>query len=174
MSEPIMNFPGPSGAALDAMRNRLQRKRKAINAIALTASLAAMAFGLLWLVWILYTTVHLGVGGLSLQLFTESTPAPNTEGGGLANAVVGSLLLCGFGTLVGRPEEPAGEHDPLHQRHPAVRAVDRDRPVRVRDRRCEVGALLGLGRRDRTRAAADSDRDPHDREHAEARAERTA
>lgn len=103
MSEPIMNFPGPSGAALDAMRNRLQRKRKAINAIALTASLAAMAFGLLWLVWILYTTVHLGVGGLSLQLFTESTPAPNTEGGGLANAIVGSLLLCGFGTLVGTP-----------------------------------------------------------------------
>ena len=96
-------FPGPDGAVLDAMRNRLQRKRKAINAIALAASLGAMAFGLLWLVWILYTTVHLGVGGLSLQLFTESTPAPNTEGGGLANAIVGSLLLCGFGTLVGTP-----------------------------------------------------------------------
>ncbi|VWC97373.1 phosphate transporter permease subunit PtsA [Burkholderia lata] len=103
MSEPIMNFPGPDGAVLDAMRNRLQRKRKAVNAIALAASLGAMAFGLLWLVWILYTTVHLGVSGLSLQLFTESTPAPNTEGGGLANAIVGSLLLCGFGTLVGTP-----------------------------------------------------------------------
>ncbi len=49
MSEPIMNFPGPDGAVLDAMRNRLQRKRKAVNAIALTASLGAMAFGLLWL-----------------------------------------------------------------------------------------------------------------------------
>lgn len=103
MSEPIMNFPGPDGAVLDAMRSRLQRKRKVTNAIALTASLGAMAFGLLWLVWILYTTVHLGIGGLSLQLFTESTPAPNTEGGGLANAIVGSLLLCGFGTLIGTP-----------------------------------------------------------------------
>ncbi|CAG9192655.1 hypothetical protein BVI1335_1140028 [Burkholderia vietnamiensis] len=73
-----------------------------------------------------------------------------------------------------RPEEPAREHDPLHQRHPAVGAVDRDRPVRVCDRRREVRALLGLGRRDRARAAADSDRDPHDREHAEAGAERAA
>ncbi|MGK8798249.1 phosphate ABC transporter permease PstA [Burkholderia cenocepacia] len=102
MSEPIMNFPGPDGAALEAMRMRLQRKRKVTNAIALTASLGAMAFGLLWLVWILYTTLHLGIGGLSLP-FTESTPPPNTEGGGLANAIVGSLLLCGFGTLIGTP-----------------------------------------------------------------------
>ncbi|AJX16938.1 phosphate ABC transporter permease PstA [Burkholderia ubonensis] len=103
MSEPVLNFPGPDGAVLDAMRSRLQRKRKIVNAIALTASLGAMAFGLMWLVWILYTTLHLGIGGLSVQLFTESTPPPNTAGGGLANAIVGSLLLVGFGTLVGTP-----------------------------------------------------------------------
>ncbi|KWF07342.1 phosphate ABC transporter permease PstA [Burkholderia ubonensis] len=103
MSEPVLNFPGPDGTVLDAMRSRLQRKRKIVNAIALTASLGAMAFGLMWLVWILYTTLHLGIGGLSLQMFTESTPPPNTAGGGLANAIVGSLLLVGFGTLVGTP-----------------------------------------------------------------------
>jgi phosphate transport system permease protein len=103
MSEPVMNFPGPDGAVLDAMRSRLQRKRKITNAVALVASLGAMAFGLMWLVWILYTTLHLGIGGLSLQLFTESTPPPNTAGGGLANAIVGSLMLVGFGTLVGTP-----------------------------------------------------------------------
>ncbi|MGU7776239.1 phosphate ABC transporter permease PstA [Burkholderia sp. MR1-5-21] len=103
MSQPVMNFPGPDGTVLDVMRARLQRKRKIVNAIALTASLGAMVFGLMWLVWILYTTLHLGIGGLSLQLFTESTPPPNTEGGGLANAIVGSLLLVGFGTLVGTP-----------------------------------------------------------------------
>ncbi|KIP19391.1 phosphate ABC transporter, permease protein PstA [Burkholderia sp. MSHR3999] len=103
MSEPVLNFPGPDGAVLDAMRSRLQRKRKIVNAIALTASLGAMAFGLMWLVWILYTTLHLGIGGLSVQLFTESTRPPNTAGGGLANAIVGSLLLVGFGTLVGTP-----------------------------------------------------------------------
>ncbi|WP_431821983.1 phosphate ABC transporter permease PstA [Burkholderia sp. F1] len=103
MTEPVLNFPGPDGAVLDAMRSRLQRKRKIVNAIALTASLGAMVFGLMWLVWILYTTLSLGIGGLSLQMFTESTPPPNTPGGGLANAIVGSLLLVGFGTLVGTP-----------------------------------------------------------------------
>ncbi|WP_246797415.1 phosphate ABC transporter permease PstA [Burkholderia perseverans] len=104
MSERVLNMPGgQSGAALDAMRERLQRRRKGTNAIALTLSLAAMLFGLVWLVWILYTTLHLGIGGLSLQLFTESTPAPDTDGGGLANAIVGSLLLVGLGTCVGTP-----------------------------------------------------------------------
>ena len=103
MSEPVLNLPGPNGAVLDAMRGRLQRKRKLINAIALTASLGAMAFGLMWLIWILYTTLHLGIGGLSLALFTESTPPPDTAGGGLANAIVGSLMLVGLSTLVGTP-----------------------------------------------------------------------
>ena len=62
-----------------------------------------MAFGLLWLVWILYTTLQLGIGGLSVDLFTQSTPPPNTDGGGLANAIVGSLMLVVLATFVGTP-----------------------------------------------------------------------
>ncbi|MEX3612487.1 MAG: phosphate ABC transporter permease PstA [Burkholderia gladioli] len=104
MSERVLNMPGgQSGAALEAMRSRLQARRKRTNALALSLSLAAMAFGLIWLVWILYTTLHLGIGGLSVELFTQSTPAPDTEGGGLANAIVGSLMLVALGTLVGTP-----------------------------------------------------------------------
>jgi phosphate transport system permease protein len=97
-------MPGSlSPEQLEAVRNRLQRRRRATNAAALTLSLAAMAFGLIWLIWILYTTLHLGIGGLSVQLFTQSTPPPNTDGGGLANAIVGSALLVGLATLVGTP-----------------------------------------------------------------------
>ncbi|WP_028208455.1 phosphate ABC transporter permease PstA [Paraburkholderia nodosa] len=104
MSEPMMKIPGAIyGTELDRMRDRLQRRRRVTNAIALTLSLAAMAFGLLWLVWILYTTISLGIGGLSLDLFTQSTPPPNTDGGGLANAIVGSLLLVVIATFVGTP-----------------------------------------------------------------------
>ena len=104
MSRPSMQLPGSAAPELlAATRDRLQRRRRVVNAVALTLSLAAMAFGLVWLVWILYTTLSLGIGGLSLALFTQSTPPPNTDGGGLANAIVGSLLLVGAGTLVGTP-----------------------------------------------------------------------
>jgi phosphate transport system permease protein len=87
----------------EATKLRLQARRRRTNAFALCMSLAAMAFGLIWLLWILFTTVQLGVGGLSWDLFTASTPAPNTAGGGLANAIVGSLIMVGIATLVGTP-----------------------------------------------------------------------
>jgi len=104
MSEPMMKIPGAIyGPELERMRGKLQRRRRVTNAIALTCSLAAMAFGIIWLVWILYTTLSLGIGGLSVELFTQSTPPPNTDGGGLANAIVGSLMLVGIATFVGTP-----------------------------------------------------------------------
>jgi len=81
----------------------LHRRRKLVNAIALSLSLGAMAFGLFWLIWILYETVVLGVGGLSWSLFVESTPPPNVEGGGLANAIFGSAVMVTLATLLGTP-----------------------------------------------------------------------
>jgi phosphate transport system permease protein len=79
------------------------RRRKLINQIALALSLAAMAFGLVWLIWILWETLILGVKGLSVAIFTESTPPPNAEGGGLANAIAGSLIMVLSATAVGTP-----------------------------------------------------------------------
>ena len=76
--------------------------RKRTNAIALILSLAAMAFGLLWLVWILIETVRLGVGGLSWVALTQMTPAPN-EVGGLANAIYGSFLMVMSATFIATP-----------------------------------------------------------------------
>jgi len=78
-------------------------RRKRVNAVALTLSLGAMAFGLFWLIWILAETVRLGLGGLSLSLFTEMTPPPQAESGGLANAIFGSVTMVGLATLLGTP-----------------------------------------------------------------------
>jgi phosphate transport system permease protein len=86
-----------------AARVRRANQRRRVNAIALALSLAAMAFGVFWLVWILVETVRLGVGGLSLQLFSEMTPPPQAETGGLANAIFGSLTMVALATLVGTP-----------------------------------------------------------------------
>ncbi len=81
----------------------LQTVRRIKNRVALSISLLAMVFGLFWLVWILFTTLHLGLAGLSLQLFTQMTPPPGASDGGLANAIVGSLILVGFATALGTP-----------------------------------------------------------------------
>jgi phosphate transport system permease protein len=90
-------------AALRASRVSQHAKRKRVNAIALTLSLAAMAFGLFWLIWILIETVRLGVGGLSLSLFTQMTPPPQSDDGGLANAIFGSVTMVTMATLMGTP-----------------------------------------------------------------------
>ena len=76
--------------------------RKRVNQIALGLSLGAMAFGVFWLIWILWETIRLGLGGLSLTLFSEMTPPPN-EAGGLANAIFGSFVMVALATGVGTP-----------------------------------------------------------------------
>ena len=88
---------------LDAGRLAKHQRRKRINALALTLSLGAMAFGVFWLIWILLETVRQGIGGLTMQVFTEMTPPPQAETGGLANALYGSALMVGLATLVGTP-----------------------------------------------------------------------
>lgn len=89
-------------AALAAVRQSRYASRKRVNTIALALSLAAMAFGVFWLIWILWETVRLGFGGLSVALFTQSTPPPN-EVGGIANAIFGSLVMVALSTFIGTP-----------------------------------------------------------------------
>ncbi|HRL39313.1 MAG: phosphate ABC transporter permease PstA [Comamonas sp.] len=89
-------------AAQAQARQAKYQQRKRLNQLALTLSMAAMLFGVFWLIWILWETIRLGVGGLSLALFTEMTPPPN-DAGGLANAIFGSLVLVAMATLVGTP-----------------------------------------------------------------------
>lgn len=88
---------------IDARQLARHRRRKAVNALALALALGAMAFGVFWLIWILVETVRLGVGGLALSVFTESTPPPMAETGGLANAIVGSLIMVSLATALGTP-----------------------------------------------------------------------
>ena len=87
----------------EAARRRLHAKRKLANVVALSLALVAMAFGLFWLIWILIETVRLGIGGIALSLFTQMTPPPQAETGGLANAIFGSVVMVTLATLLGTP-----------------------------------------------------------------------
>jgi phosphate transport system permease protein len=77
-------------------------RRKWVNRIALGLSLLAMAFGIFWLAWILFDVLRLGLGGISLSLFTKMTPPPGSEGG-LLNAIAGSFIMVSLAMLIGTP-----------------------------------------------------------------------
>ncbi|HEX5513954.1 MAG TPA: phosphate ABC transporter permease PstA [Gammaproteobacteria bacterium] len=77
-------------------------RRRLINAFNLTVSVLTTVFGLFWLVWLLWTLVQHGLQWISPAIFTESTPPPGGTGG-LANAIVGSLMMTGVGVLIGTP-----------------------------------------------------------------------
>ncbi|HEY8358289.1 MAG TPA: phosphate ABC transporter permease PstA [Ramlibacter sp.] len=89
-------------AATAEERERKYMARKRGNAVALALSLAAMAFGVFWLVWILWETVRLGFAGLTWATLSQMTPPPN-ETGGLLNAMWGSFLMVMLATCVGTP-----------------------------------------------------------------------
>ena len=81
----------------------LYRNRQRSNLIGLMLSMSAMALGLIALVWILFVLFSNGFAALELSLFTQDTPAPGSEGGGLRNAIVGSLMIVGLAVLVSTP-----------------------------------------------------------------------
>ncbi len=85
--------------ALD--RARYQRRRIA-SSITIGLSWVATALGLTILGIILATLIYKGFGGLKLEVFTEMTPPPGSDGG-LLNAIAGSLAMTFIGVIVGTP-----------------------------------------------------------------------
>ncbi|NWG87274.1 MAG: phosphate ABC transporter permease PstA [Hydrogenophilaceae bacterium] len=81
----------------------LYQRRQLMNRVGIGLSMLAMTFGLLALLWILWTLFSKGFAALSWDFFTQDTPAPGTEGGGMRNAIVGSGLILFFTTLVSTP-----------------------------------------------------------------------
>ena len=81
----------------------LYTRRIWTNRIGITLSMLAMSLGLVALLWILWTLFSKGFAVLSWDLFTQDTPAPGSEGGGLRNAIVGSGLILLFSMLISTP-----------------------------------------------------------------------
>jgi phosphate transport system permease protein len=78
-------------------------RRKRANFIGMVLSMSAMIIGLAFLLWILSILMFKGFSALSFSMLTHSTPAPGSEGGGLANAIVGSLMIVLSCSLLSTP-----------------------------------------------------------------------
>ena len=89
-------------SARDKAAAALYRRRRLTNIIAIALACAAAIFGLAFLGWILWTLLSKGLAHLSLSLFTQDQPPP-LEAGGLRNAIIGSLMMCGMGVAIGTP-----------------------------------------------------------------------
>ncbi|WP_396436710.1 phosphate ABC transporter permease PstA [Limnohabitans sp.] len=85
------------------MNHALYRRRRLSNAWGMVTSMLAMALGLAVLLWILVVLFTNGFAALDWNILTKDTPAPGTEGGGLRNAIVGSLMMVGLSVLVATP-----------------------------------------------------------------------
>jgi len=67
-------------------------RRKIVDRLFTIACFDATVLALVALVFILWSLVIQGIGSLDLHVFTQSTPAPGSQGG-LLNAIVGSLMM---------------------------------------------------------------------------------
>jgi phosphate transport system permease protein len=82
--------------------NGLYTRRIWVNRWNLAMSLATMAFGMIFLFWILWVLLARGFTALSPALFTQMTPPPGSDGG-LANAIFGSVAMVAVATFISTP-----------------------------------------------------------------------
>jgi phosphate transport system permease protein len=80
----------------------LYLRRRLRNRLAMGLAIVAMTIGIAVLIWILSSLLINGISGLSDKVFTQMTPAPGNDGG-LANAIVGSLMIVTVAALVATP-----------------------------------------------------------------------
>jgi phosphate transport system permease protein len=88
--------------AAESSMSNLYRRRLFVNRFNLVASLGAMVFGMVFLIWILAILFYRGFESLSPTLFTQMTPPPGSAGG-LANAIFGSVVIVGVATFISTP-----------------------------------------------------------------------
>src|SRR5260370_32130482 len=77
-------------------------RRRMANGVVTILSVAATAFGLLWLVLVLWTLLQHGIASITPALFSQMPPPPGSAGG-LLNAIFGSVVMTLIATLIGTP-----------------------------------------------------------------------
>ena len=115
----------------------MRMRRRVVDALAMIFAVGATAFGLLWLVWILWTTLRQGAAAISPALFTQMTPPPGASGG-LLNAFYGSAVMVLLALVIGTPVGIAQNKG--HRHRLAKRSAEAEE-----DRSDDRGASVGQG-----------------------------
>jgi len=85
------------------MKHRSLFARRGINKAVTAISSFAALLGIAMLSWILGTVMLKGYSAINWEFFTELPAPPGMPGGGLANAIVGTLLITCMAVLIGVP-----------------------------------------------------------------------
>lgn len=88
---------------LEHSSNPIYTRRLWQHRVGIALSVLAMGTGVFFLLWILAVLVVNGIGAIDWAIFVQTTPAPGSDGGGLMNAIVGSLLMVSVATLISTP-----------------------------------------------------------------------
>lgn len=85
------------------MTPRSDKGRKLLDLMVKAVSLGAALLGIFFLGWILFVVIQRGIAAISWDFFTKLPTPPGMEGGGVANAIIGTVLMTGIATLIGVP-----------------------------------------------------------------------
>ncbi|MDE2430769.1 MAG: phosphate ABC transporter permease PstA [Burkholderiales bacterium] len=90
-------------STMQSAQNPVYRRRLMMHRVGIFLSTMAMVLGVFFLMWILFTLLIKGFSAINWAMFSESTPAPGSDGGGLVNAIVGSFMMVTSATLISTP-----------------------------------------------------------------------
>src|SRR6476619_3502588 len=111
--------------------NPIYFRRRRNDLVIRVLCLGAALFGVTWLALILFTLFVNGLSGINLELFTQNTPPPGANEGGLLNAITGSIIMTAIGVGIGAPlglfagtfNAEYGRHDRLPSVMPFVNDI---------------------------------------------------
>jgi phosphate transport system permease protein len=85
------------------MKSRSPTGRRAVDLIVKIWAVTSALVGIGILIWILSGVIVRGIGALNLNFFTQLPTPPGISGGGLANAILGTLAMTVAATLISVP-----------------------------------------------------------------------
>jgi phosphate transport system permease protein len=88
---------------ITVLSRRVEGRRKGTDRLVTTLVYGAFTLAVLPLVSLVWTVLHRGLPGISTEFFTQTMRGVLGEGGGIAHAIVGTLLVTGLAALISVP-----------------------------------------------------------------------